>query len=265
MPKIKLRFGSVNADETIPPVDAIAEDVEERNLVGGLGNWHGVDVMADGDQYVTGDDYIFLRYKGELTQEREEFDEEGNTGMRERHLPKIMHFLLTRDGEYAFESKTGVSDKRALEYLVGEESHFEIPINPSRYGNFTRDQMEEFYENTFSVRGLKAKEIGEDESDDVSGNVEELVSELGEPADWLEVSTGSDYNNLGTARLTNGFARLSDIKKVRGLDSESELRVAQANGRFSFSHPPDADLEELGERTRAILEEVLDGLTRDRD
>lgn len=266
MPKVKLRFGSVNADETIPPVDAIAEDIEDKNMKGGVGEWHGVDVMADGQHYTTGEDYIFLRYKTSYTREQEEFvDEDGNTDMRERYLPKTMRFLLTREGEYAFESKQGVSDTNALDYLLGEESHFEIPISPSRYGNFTRDQMQEFYENTVSVRGLKTKKMGEDDSDAISDEVTSLVSEFGEPAEWAEFSTGDNYENLSTASLTDGFAHLSDIKKVRGLDSEGELRIAEDNGRFTLSHPSDADLGDVGERTHAVLEEVIDGLTRDKD
>ncbi|MFC4551757.1 MULTISPECIES: hypothetical protein [Halorussus] len=175
MPKAKFRFGELEADEGIPSMDAIAEVVEGNGIFGPTGDQRGVQLRTDSDEYVVGDDYIFIRFVKEVTEERKEID--GNeVTIGDSHIARIMRFLLTRDGSYAFETTSGVYDKDAIDYLIGEDSdEFGIDFQCDQYNRFTREQMREFYEQSFRVRGLKLEDIGERDSEETS--VEEDIAD----------------------------------------------------------------------------------------
>ncbi|MFC4438272.1 MULTISPECIES: hypothetical protein [Natrialbaceae] len=261
MPKAKYRFGEVETTEGIPPMDAIAEEID--GIYGYEGEKRGVSVESSEDEYVVGDDYIFARFVQEVTEERREI-EEGEVVIGEGNIARIMRFLLTRDGDYAYESTSGVYDDDALEYFIGEDS-FEIGFECNRYNRFTREQMWDFYESAFRVRGMKLEEIAELDRDeaDVDSDVEEHVEDAGEDTIRAEFSTGSRDNNLKSPDIVDGFAQQSEIDYIRMKDSEGQINEAYQSGRYVYSYPADLSLEEQAERTRQVLSDVKSGLVQE--
>lgn len=265
MPKIKLRFGEVEADESIPSMDAIAQEVEDNGIFGYTGEQRGVPVEAQDPQYDVGEDYIFANFVSEVTEERKEISD-GVVSIGETHIARVMRFLLTRDGTYAYESTAGVYDDDALEYLIGEDS-FDIDFQCNRYNRFTREQMEEFYESSFRVRGMQLQDIGErqENGQGLDNSVTEYVEGAGESTVRAEFSTGSQDNNLKSSDIVDGFARLSDLDFVRMKDSEGQVREAYQSGRYVMNYPADLTIPEQGERVRDVLSTVTSGLTQEDD
>ncbi len=246
-------------------MDAIAEEIDENGIFGSTGDRRGVATRSTGDEYSVGDDYIFVRYVHEVTEERKEIGD-GEVVIGEGNIARIMHFMLTRDGKYAYESTSGVYDDDALEYLIGEDS-FEIGFDCTRYNRFTRDQMDEFYERAFRVRELKLKEVGnrEENDEEVDDDVSNYVERAGESTVRAEFSTGQQDNNLKGPDIIDGFARLSRLNYLRMKNTEGQIIEAHRNGRYTVSYPPDLDVHELGERVRTTLTSVTEGLTREED
>ena len=265
MPKIKLQVGEVQAEEMIPSFDAIASEIDSNGIFGYVGDRHGVAVESDEDEYSIGEDYIYMRYVQEVTEERKQI-EDGEVTIGDGNIARIMRFLLTRDGEYAYESTSGVYDNHALEYLIGEDS-FEIDFTCDRYNRFTRDQMREFYQRAFRVRGFKIDEIGDrdGESVSVSSEVQDYVEDAGESAVRAVFSTGTQDNSLESPDMIDGFARLSSLNYIRMKDSEGQINEAHQNGRYTIRYPADLDLDQQGEIVRGVLESVTDGLTTEED
>jgi hypothetical protein len=267
MPKAKFRFGELETDEGIPSMDAVAEVMEANGIFGPPGDQRGVQPRTDSDEYIVGDDYIFIRFVKEVTEERKEID--GNeVTIGDSHIARIMRCLLTRNGSYAFETTSGVYDKDAIDYLIGDDSQeFGIDFECNPYNRFTREQMREFYEQSFRVRGLKLEEIGEVDSEEssVEKNIANYVDRAGENAVRAEFSTGSQDNNLAAPGIIDGFARLSEVKYIRMKDSEGQIREANRNGRYTFSYPADLDLMDQAERVRDILSTVTDGMVHEED
>ncbi|WP_066413176.1 hypothetical protein [Halorubrum aethiopicum] len=265
MPKIKLRFGEAQADESIPPLETLAEEVERNGIFGTTGNRRGVSMESEGEEYTIGDDYIYLRYVHEVTEERKEIDE-GEVVIGEGNIARIMRFLLTQDGSYAYESTSGVYDDNALEYLIGDDS-FEIDFQCNRYNRFTREQMKEFYEGAFRVRGLKLDEIGDrdEENTSIDSDVAGHVDRAGESVVRAEFSTGQQDNNLQGPPIVDGFARLSEVDYLRMKNAEGQINEAYQSGRYTISHPADIDLDQEGERVRDVLSSVTDGLAHEED
>ena len=265
MPKIKLKFGEVEADESIPSMDAIAQEIDGNGIFGYQGDRRGVSTRAEDPQYGVGEDYIFIRYVQEVSEERKQI-EDGDITFGETDIARIMRFLLTRDGTYAYESTSGVYDDDALEYLIGEDS-FGIDFTCDRYNTFTREQMRSFYDRAFRVRGLKIEEIARREPDEHSFNDDLVnhVENIGESAVRAVFSTGSQDNNLKGPEVIDGLARFSDLDYIRMKDSEGQIQEAYENGRYQFSHPADMNIPEQGERVRDIMESVIDGLEHEEE
>ncbi|WP_240150002.1 hypothetical protein [Haloarcula sp. JP-Z28] len=263
MPKLKLRFGEVETDESIPSMDAIAQEIDSNGIFGYEGERRGVSTEADDAQYDVGDDYIFARFVGEVTEERKEISD-GIVSIGESNIARVMRFLLTRDGSYAFETTSGVYDEDALDYLIGEDS-FDIDFQCNRYNRFTREQMKEFYTSSFRVRGVQIEEIGDRQPDNhsVQQDVAEYVENAGENAVRAVFSTGSQDNNLKGAEIVDGFSRLSDVNYIRMKDSEGQISEANSSGRYVMSHPADLTIPEQGERVRDVMSTVTSGLTQD--
>lgn len=263
MPKTKLRFGEVEADEGIPQMGAIKDQMEDNGLFGPSGDQHGVAMRSEGEEYVVGDDYIFIRYVQEIQQEQPEIDD-GDVVMGENDIARTMRFLLTRDGTYAYESKQGVYDSDALEYLIGEDS-FEIEFTCERYSRFKREQMNEFYEQAFRVRGLKVEDIGELEDSSVDSEIAEEVEEAGDQSVRAVFSSGQKDNDLPMSEIIDGFGRLSDVNYIRLRDSEGQISEINRNGRYTFSYPADLELEGQAERTKEIVSTLTDGLVKEEE
>lgn len=249
MPQIKLRFGEVETDSTSPGIEALAEEVDNRGYFGYEGERRGA------EDFATGDDYILLDFYKEISVEQEEFNENDDVVMGERELARSMRFLLTEDGRYAFESTSQVYDDDALEYLF---EPFGLDFETEQYGNFSTEEIRNYYENVFRVRGLKLKGIAEQEPErNHDTAVEDLVQEAGEPMVRAIFSTGSKDNNLKNSDIVDGFADLSDIRYVRAKDGEGEIQELYASGRIEVRYPADFNLEDQAQLARDTMETVF--------
>lgn len=249
MPQIKLRFGEVETDSTSPGIEALAEEVDNRGYFGYEGERRGA------EEFVVGDDYILLDFYKEISVEQEEFDENNDVVMGEREFARSMRLLLTEDGKYAFESTSQVYDDDALEYLF---EPFDLGFETEQYGNFSTEEIKNYYENVFRVRGLKLKGIAEQEpgrNHDTA--IEDLVQQAGEPMVRAVFSTGSKDNNLKNSDIVDGFADLSDIRYVRAKDAEGEIQELYASGRIEVRYPADFDLEDQAQLARDTMETVF--------
>jgi hypothetical protein len=257
MPSLKLRFGEVEAEESIPQMEAVAEAIERAGIFGQEGSLRGVSMESDATQYVVGEDYIFLRFAKQVEREQQDFNEEGEVVPTSNSLARIMHFMLTRSGDYAFESVDGVHEEDALEYLIGEDG-FEYQFTANTYTRFTWEQMRQFYEDAFRVRGLKLSDVAMDEDglDRIGEDLRQKVEEAADDVVRMEVSTGQEDNNLQSPGIIDAFAQASDVKKVRIKDHEGNIQTVNQSGRYEFSYSSDLNLEEKGERVRSILETV---------
>ncbi|ADJ14838.1 hypothetical protein C497_05677 [Halalkalicoccus jeotgali B3] len=243
-------------------METIADEVENNRIFGKTGSQHGVAMSSSEEEYTIGDDYIFARYVHEVPQERTEISD-GEVVLAEGNVARIMHFLLTRDGDYAYESVDRVYDDHALEYFIGDDS-FEIDFECNRYNRFTRDQMREFYSNAFRVRGMKLKEIGERDRNgtSVSDEVADYIENAGENTVRSEFSTGQKDKNLKGPDIIDGFGQLSEIDYIRIKDSEGEINEAYNDGRYTMSYSTDTNLSDLGGKVRDTISTVTTGLTR---
>jgi len=249
VPQIKLRFGEVETDSTSPGIEALAEEVDNRGYFGYEGERRGA------EEFVVGDDYILLDFYKEISVEQEEFDENNDVVMGEREFARSMRLLLTEDGKYAFESTSQVYDDDALEYLF---EPFDLGFETEQYGNFSTEEIKNYYENVFRVRGLKLKGIAEQEpgrNHDTA--IEDLVQQAGEPMVRAVFSTGSKDNNLKNSDIVDGFADLSDIRYVRAKDAEGEIQELYASGRIEVRYPADFDLEDQAQLARDTMETVF--------
>lgn len=258
MPKLKLQFGEVEAEESIPQMEAVAEAIEAEGIFGERGSFRGVSMESDGQEYVVDDDYIFVRFYSEISQEQSQFTDDGEVTSKPNYIARVMHFLLTRDGQYAFESTDGVHEEDALDYLIGEDT-FEYQFTTDTYRRFTWEQMHRFYDQAFRVREVNLTEVGMEEAeldDDLSARVDEMAGDVVR----ADFSTGQEDNNLQSPPMVDALAESSKIKYVRMKDSENNIQEANQSGRYVFSYPADLDLEGKAERVRDILRTVTDEL-----
>ncbi|OYR58763.1 hypothetical protein DJ83_14505 [Halorubrum ezzemoulense] len=230
-------------------MEALADEVENQGFFGYEGELRGA------EDFVTGEDYIFLDFYKEITVEQEEFNEDADIVMGERELARPMRFLLTEDGKYAFESTSQVYDDDALEYLF---EPFGLDFETEQYGNFSLEEIKNYYENVFRVRGLKLKGIAEQEPERHHDTaVEDLVQQAGEPMVRAVFSTGSKDNNLKNSDIVDGFSDLSDIKYIRAKDSEGEIQELYSSGRIEVRYSADFDLEDQAQLARDTMETVF--------
>lgn len=261
MPKVKYQFGEIETTEGIPPVDTIAEKVEDNGIFGATGNQRGVPINSEvEDDYVVGEDYIFVRYIQEVEENRQEI-KDGDIVFGSANIARFMRFLLTRGGSYAYESTAGVYDSDAVDYLIGDDA-FEIGFDCNRYSRFTAEQMANFYDDAFRVRGLKLNDIGTRDADSssVDSDVANYVGSAGESTVRAVFSTGQQDNDLSGPGIIDGFARLSDINYIRMRDAEGAIKEANKSGRYTISHPSDEDLEYQAEQVREAVASLREGL-----
>lgn len=254
MPRVTLRFGEILSDQDgIPPVREIAESVKEKGIYGYEGERRGA------EEYVFGDDYVYMRFVKEVPETVSTLNDEDNIVQTEEYFARVMRFLLLADGTYAFESRRGISDKDALEYIFED---FTVNFDFERYSSLNLDQMRKFYKTRRQIKKVKVKNIGKREPNPhwPDEKITELVQETGEETDNSEFSVGRKDNNLKSVELINkGFARLSDLPYIKAKDSEGDVQVLRDSGRFGYTYPADLDSEEQSQRIR----DTAIGLARD--
>lgn len=261
MPQLKLRVGEVAADETLPPLEVLAEEAEDAGIRGSRGNRRYV------EEQVVEEDYLYLEYTQEVTEERQQFiaeEEEGGdedadvVDVEETFVARTMRFLLRSDNRYAFQSTRGVYGEDAIEFLTEELSI--TGLENHRRQTFDRDWIRSFYSDVNSIRKVKLDDIAEFELDDFDDDVADLVNGTGGPAERIEFSTSGSNNNLRESELVDAVTRASDLKFVSGVDVEGNLQKLNQKGRLTLSYPSDLDHEGIAERMYIATDNIFNNL-----
>jgi hypothetical protein len=245
MPTITLRFGKVITDQAgLPPIEELVEGVEDKGIYGYETERRGA------DEYVAGEDYVYMRFVKEVPETVQTLTEDEDIIQSEEYFARVMRFLLLADGTYAFESRRGVSDKDAIEYLFED---FNLYYEFERYSNLTLDHMRKFYKSRKQIKKIKVKNIGKRDPNPhwPDEKIMELVQETGEETDNSEFSVGRNDNNLKNVELINkGFARLSELPYIKAKDAEGDIQILRDSGRFGYTYSADLGNEEQSQRIR---------------
>lgn len=261
MPQIKLRVGEVSADESIPNLAALKQEAEEAGIQGGRGD------RKYADEIIQTDDYLYLYYTQEVTEERPQFvgdednGEEVEVKVDDTFVARSMRFILRDDNYYAFEATREVYGEDALHHILHDTEL--IGLECSRQETFPQEWMESFYNRTNSIRKAIFKNIGEYDSENYDEDIEDLAKEVGDPTERAEFSTSGRDNNLRTSDLINALSEVSDIDFVSGMDAQSNLSKLNKSGRLTFSHPANLDHEGQAERMYDATERILGNIGDD--
>lgn len=247
-------MGEVEAEESLPNLEALEQEAESAGIQGGRGN------RSYAEEIVKTDDYLYLYFTQEVTEERRQFvegedEEDVEVDVDDAHFARSMRFLLRDDNHYAFQSTRGVYGEDAIDYILHDTEV--LGLDCTRRETFPQDWMQSFYESTYSIRKVKMDDVGEVEGEDIDENLVELVEEAGEPAERAVFSTSGRDNNLRTASLINALVGMSDLNKVSGKDAEGNLTKLNQRGRLTFSYPADLDHEGQAERMYEATERIL--------
>lgn len=257
MPRVNFRFGNVSIEGTNPPtLTQLTESAKERNIQGPPNYRQGA------EEVIEGNNYIFIRYLKEISEEVMAFNENDDVVQKEQFRARAMRFLLLENGNYAFESRQQVSDSDAIEYLLED---FGNSFDLSRYSNLNLNQMREFYKKRPEIRRIKVENIGKREPNPTwpEEDIEEIVDETGKEAESGEFSVKRTNNNLKNVDIIDkGYARLSDLPFIRARNSTGAIQELTDNGRFTFTYPSELDDSEQSQRIHDtainILRELFD-------
>jgi len=245
MSRVRFRFGSVDTlDVSFPSITRIKDQIQEKGIVGSTNNRRGA------RKVISGSDFVYIRFVKEIGEDVQVLNEYDNVIQTEQYVARIMRFLLLSNGNYAFESRQGVSDHDALEYIF---SSFETEYEYERYDEFNLDQMRWFYKNRPKIRKIKVDNIGKREPNPhwPDDDIIEIVDDTGEEADNSIFSVGRKDNNLKNVDIIDrGFARLSDLNFIRAKDGEGNIQELLESGRFGFTYSSDLDDDEQSRRIR---------------
>lgn len=247
MGEITLRFGKTSVFRSqYPSLDRIKNALDERGIIGSEGERNGV-------QNTTNDDgYLFGLYFKEVEEKNFRFNSEDEVVPVEFGSARSLQFFLLEDGTYAYESKRGVSDDDLIPYVF-EVLDGEYEYDYGRYEEFSLSTMRAFYKSHDKIRKLKVNEIGEKEPNPHWGKEEitDLTEDTGESTDNTTFSVGRKYDNLKNADLIHeGFARLSNLVRVRARNQDDDIEELRESGRLGATYSEKLDEEEQREKIR---------------
>lgn len=257
-------FGEIQTDRSLPSLDTIAEQVEENGLIEKDGNLLGIQEGSDGNEYHVSDDYFFVHYVKEVSENHPKIDR-GRIRIGENTHGRLMRFLLTQTGRYVCESTSQVEDNDALEYLIGRHSSG-IDFECDRKNQFDREQMKQFYDDAWKVRGLKLKrKDGIRDNTDINGDVEKYIKNAVKSIVRAEFSTEQQDKDLQQSDIIDGFVNALDIHKVRIKNDSGKIRVMFQDGKYSIRHPSKLDIQQQSKEIYNILLSMIDGFAKETD
>jgi hypothetical protein len=247
-------MGEVESDESLLGLEALKQEAENAGIQGGRGD------RRYAEEIVQTDDYLYLHYTQEVTEERRQFiegEDEDDVAVDydDTFVARSMRFLLRDDNYYAFQSTQGVYGEDAIKYILHDQEI--IGLDCSRIETFPEDWMHSFYDRTHNIRKVKLDDIAKKDGDKLDDDLEEYVSGAGEPTERVVLSTAGQDNNLRTSDLVNGFVEMSDLNYVGGKDAEGQLTKLNQSGRLTFSYPANLDHEGQAERIYQATERIL--------
>lgn len=248
----------------LPDLEEIAETADEKGFTGPEGRRRGIRNL------VVGEDYISMDFVKETKDEYTRLDDHNQDTEDVRYPRRVMRLLLLESGHYGFESRRDVKDGDALRFLL---SPFNLDYDYERYEDLTQEVMHKFYKESYKVRKIKARNIGEREPNPTPPPkvIQELVEESGDEINNSTFSTGREDNNLQEAEVVDeGFAKMSDLSKIKSKDRDGEIEELRVSGRLEFSYPSttteedeeDITEEDQGHFIRNKVKNALDTLFR---
>ncbi|UPM42060.1 hypothetical protein [Halocatena salina] len=258
MAEIKMYFGEIQTDESLPPLDIIAEQVKKSGLIEQEGRQLGIQEKSDRDEYYKSDDYFFVRYVQEVSENHPKIDG-GRIQIGKNTPARMMRFLLTQDGKYACESTSQVEDSDALEYLIGKYS-LKIDFECGRKNKFEPKRIEQFYDKAWKVRGLKLKrKNGIVDDVDLDTDIGSHVKNASNVAVRAEFSTEQQDEDLQRADIIDELVKLFDIYEVRRKDSSGNIHTIFHNGKYNIRYPSKLDIQQQSKEIHDVLLSMTDG------
>jgi hypothetical protein len=246
MSRFTFRFGEFEGDESLPPLQHLQEVAESKGIFGPSGNQRGA------YRYHLGDDFFYMEFAKEVSEDITILDD-GSFQQEKIARARTMRFILFENGTYGFESRRGIYDADAFDYLLEEyDSEFEL----HQYDQLSLSSMRDFYKNSEKVRKIKAEDLGQYEPNPhvTDEEVRELTEDFGQHSKSVIASVGHKKEDLKKAILVDdGIAKYSDLSMIKSVTVDGALRKLRDSGRFDFG--VDSDLDET-EQTREVRDTV---------
>lgn len=263
MAKTKLRFGRFRSDAGLSGLDELYENAVEREVKPYKKLRRGISSSSD---IVREDDYLYLRFGKEITEERQEYDDDDTIVFDEDRVARVMLFCLTDDHRYAFQSRKGVTSEDALRYLYEPDFHevadVDQAISQDLIDELSAERTKEIYKNSKYVRWLKLKNIGVQSDPDVSSDIVDLLENASGNTDTAEFSTGTaeDEDDLSSVGAIDGITRLSDIQHIRTRSEDGSIQEVGLNGRYTYTHSANVSDEDQAQNLRDAIDYVYSDL-----
>lgn len=261
MPEIKMYFGEIQTDRSLPSLEKIAEQVEKNGLIEKDGTLLGIQEGSDRDEYYVSDEYFFVRYVKEVSENHPKIDD-GKIQIGENTPARTMRFLLTRNGKYVCESTSQVEDNDALEYLIGENPSG-IDLECDRKNQFDSERMEQFYDTAWKICGLKLKRKNGIVCDVGLDDIEKYVRNASDVAVRAEFSTEQQDKNLRQSDIIDGLAKAFNIHKVRKRDESGNIHTIFQGGKYSIRYPSKLDIQQQSKVIYNVLLSQTDGFSQE--
>lgn len=252
MSQFTFRFGEFQGDERLPPLSHFQEVAERNGIYGPSGEERGA------YNHHLGRDYFYMEFAKEVPEEVLTL-EEGSFQQEEISRARMMKFIIFEDGTYGFESRRGVQDADAFEYLLEE---YEFDYKLSRFESLSLDTMRSFYKDSTRVKKIKAQDLGEYEPNPhvTDEEIRELTEDFGRHSKSIVASVGRKKEDLKDAKMIkDGIAKYSGLSMVRSVTPDGSLRRLRDSARFDFGVSADEDEEEQAEEVRDIVSNFIRG------
>lgn len=250
MSRYTFRFGEFDGDESLPPLKRFEEIAEKNGIFGPEGEQRGA------YRHHLGEGFFYMEFAKEVSEEIVTLDE-GAFKQRGISRARMMRFLLFEDGTYGFESRRGVYDSDAFEYLLED---YEFDYDLRRYESLSLKTMRNFYKQSARVKKIKADEIGKHEPNPhvTDEEIRVLTEDFGQHSRSFIASVGRTKENLKEAKfISEGVAKYSGLSMIKSLSSDGALRKLRESGRFDFGVAEDKDESERAEEIRDTVSNVM--------
>lgn len=250
MSQFTFRFGEFRGDQSLPPLSHFQEIAEKNGIYGPSGEERGA------YNHQLGRDYFYMEFAKEVPEEILTL-EEGSFEQEEISRARMMKFIIFEDGTYGYESRRGVYDSDAFEYLL-EDHDFEYEL--SRLESLSLDTMRSFYKNSSRVKKIKAEDLGEYEPNPhvTDEEIRDLTEDFGRHSKSVVASVGRKKEDLADAKMIkDGIAKYSGLSMIRSVTSEGALRRLRDSARFDFGVSEERDEEEQAEEVRDVVSNFI--------
>ena len=256
MPRYTFRFGEFEGDESLPSLREFEDVAESYGIYGPSGQQRGA------YRSHLGDDFFYMEFAKEVSEEILQIDE-GAFNEEEISRARMMQFVVFNDGTYGYESRRGVYDTDAFDYLL---TNYDFDYELKRYEQLSLNTMRKFYKESAIVKKIKADHIGEYEPNPhvTDEEIREITEDFGQHSRSIVASVGRTKENLKQARfIKDGIAKYSGLSMVKSVTRNDELRMLRDSGRFDFGVDTDKDKIEQAQEVRNTVGNFIRNIISD--